>query len=73
MKIKIYIDYFSFFHFYCIIITEQIEFNDKIKKLIDNEDNEVLDEGYYEWKIEDWNSIPTYQYSPVFDVANYKW
>ncbi|OUM58497.1 hypothetical protein PIROE2DRAFT_64371 [Piromyces sp. E2] len=40
---------------------EQHEFIEKIKNLIDNENNEVLEEGFYEWKINDWDGDNDFQ------------
>jgi len=39
----------------------------------DDNVHEIIAEDYYEWKIEDWNSIGQKEYSPEFIIGNNKW
>jgi len=37
------------------------------------ENNEILNEDYYEWKIDDFSDINNKKLSPEFIILNYKW
>lgn len=64
-----------FFHniilFLLYVILEQ--YIEELKSLINNEGHEVVNEGYYEWKIEDWNSLQIEEFSDEFEINNNKW
>jgi hypothetical protein len=47
-----------------------------LKGLINNaNDNEedIIEEGYYEWLIKDWDDLENIVYSPEFMIGEYKW
>ncbi|OUM60848.1 hypothetical protein PIROE2DRAFT_13290, partial [Piromyces sp. E2] len=49
---------------------------EELKSLIksnNNITNKIISEGYYEWKIENWNNIENIKYGPEFLIGNYKW
>jgi len=37
------------------------------------ENNEIINEDYYEWKIDNFSDIINYKSSPLFNLLNYKW
>ena len=46
----------------------------EIKELIEEKkDTTILVEDYYEWKIEDWSNLNDKEYSPIFNIGDYKW
>ncbi|ORX78276.1 hypothetical protein BCR32DRAFT_295128 [Anaeromyces robustus] len=46
---------------------------DKLKKLINDNDKEIADEDYYEWKVDDLDVHDTLEFSPNFLIGGYKW
>ncbi|OUM59888.1 hypothetical protein PIROE2DRAFT_14473 [Piromyces sp. E2] len=44
-----------------------------ILNMIINDGNEPLKDGFYEWKIENWNKLMNGEYSPTFEICNHKW
>jgi len=44
-----------------------------LKSSIANDDLEIENEVYYEWKIENWNQLSNIELSPDFSTGNYKW
>ena len=62
------------FNYYTYIITiDQLEFLNKMKSIIVNDDKEVCKEGFYEWKIKKWNELGTYKLSPTFYIGDCAW
>ncbi|ORX78580.1 hypothetical protein BCR32DRAFT_294960 [Anaeromyces robustus] len=54
---------------------EEIYINE-LKSMIMNtnySDKDILDEGFYEWKIQNWDQINNYKSSPDFVVGNNNW
>jgi len=45
----------------------------QIKTYVDDEGCEIIGDGLYEWKIDQWNKMPTYKYSPEFHLVGHKW
>jgi len=48
----------------------------KLESIIDNEEFEILNKGYYEWKIKNWKGRSAYNCkinSMQFINGNYKW
>ena len=41
-----------------------------IESSINDEGQEVLESGYYEWKIDNWNDN---EFSSTFELCGYKW
>jgi hypothetical protein len=54
-------------------IKERKEVINKIESLIQNEGLEILNEGYYEWKIKNWKQLSDKKCSPEFTIGNYNW
>jgi len=50
---------------------------EELKRMMESDTapaDEVVDEGYYEWPIEDWDSLlEKKEYSPEFKIGGYKW
>eukprot|EP00833_Pecoramyces_ruminatium_P009618 jgi/Orpsp1_1/1183650/evm.model.c7180000086149.1 len=52
------------------------QYYEELKSLIKNDkmkNNKIVNENYYEWQIESWNSIDNLKYSPEFLIGDYKW
>ncbi|ORY37152.1 hypothetical protein LY90DRAFT_511342 [Neocallimastix californiae] len=50
------------------------QFKEKLRNLIKNvENNEIIEEDYYEWKIENFSNIQNHKSSPEFEILNHKW
>jgi len=56
-----------------LINIERKEVINKIESLIQNEGLEILNEGYYEWKIKNWKQLSDKKCSPEFTIGNYNW
>jgi hypothetical protein len=59
---------------YVIIYKPEKEYCiNEVKNEINNENYEVLNDGIYEWKINNWDQITNREYSPVFSICNHEW
>jgi hypothetical protein len=57
-------------------INEEKDIVKKLESIIDNEEFEILNKGYYEWKIKNWKGRSAYNCkinSMQFINGNYKW
>jgi len=48
----------------------------QLKEYIDTEEikgDKIIGEDYYEWKIDNWESLNELEESPEFEIGNYKW
>ena len=52
---------------------EEKETVKKLESIIDNEEFEILNKGYYEWKIKNWQQLSKKSSSTQFKIGNYKW
>lgn len=71
-----------FFHYHHIVFpniwknSRKKKFIRHLKKNIDDEDRELVTEGFYEWTIEDWDKISKSDkevVGPTFNVDNHEW
>jgi len=46
---------------------------EKIKNSVDNEQRIFESDGFFEWKIEDWNQLSIVEISSKFTIGNLKW
>ncbi|ORX40434.1 hypothetical protein BCR36DRAFT_364616 [Piromyces finnis] len=57
-----------------MLITEDQYINRLKNSLHDDADNKnVLDEGFFEWEINNWSSLKVFEVSPTFNIGNYTW
>ncbi|ORX81441.1 hypothetical protein BCR32DRAFT_268290 [Anaeromyces robustus] len=49
------------------------EYINRLKNLIKDNNEEILDEGFYEWKIYNWSDLKIFEASPTFDMGGYTW
>ncbi|KAG4086399.1 hypothetical protein H8356DRAFT_1297859 [Neocallimastix lanati (nom. inval.)] len=49
------------------------QFINKLKNSIEDDNEDIIGEGYYEWKIDDWKGLRIFQVSPTFTIGDYKW
>jgi len=48
-------------------------YEEELRHALRNKNNEVESEGFYEWKIENWNELANIEKSPEFTVGDNKW
>eukprot|EP00833_Pecoramyces_ruminatium_P011184 jgi/Orpsp1_1/1185216/evm.model.c7180000092818.1 len=54
--------------------TTNSQFKKELENLIPKIENiEIINEDYYEWKIDNFSSIQNNKISPKFNILNYKW
>ncbi|OUM56210.1 hypothetical protein PIROE2DRAFT_19281 [Piromyces sp. E2] len=56
-----------------MLITEDQYINRLKNTLQDNDNEKVLDEGFFEWEVNNWNSLRVFEVSPTFNIGNYTW
>eukprot|EP00833_Pecoramyces_ruminatium_P018562 jgi/Orpsp1_1/1192594/evm.model.d7180000094493.1 len=49
------------------------EFIKKLERSIEDDNEDVIGEGYFEWKINDWEGLRIFQVSPTFTIGDYNW
>ncbi|ORX62479.1 HECT-domain-containing protein [Anaeromyces robustus] len=49
------------------------QYMENIKSCINDENHEILNEFFYEWKINNWDKLSNNEYSPEFYIENHKW
>ncbi|ORX75576.1 hypothetical protein BCR32DRAFT_271830, partial [Anaeromyces robustus] len=52
---------------------EKEQYIEEIKSLIKDENHNILNEGYYEWKIEDWKKLSNEKFTQNFIIGEHKW
>lgn len=56
------------------------QYIDELKDIFNSDntnEDEIIDENYFEWEISDWNKLVNYsngpKFSPIFTVGGYRW
>jgi ankyrin repeat protein len=57
----------------CTYKYEKEHYNKDLKDIIKVNTNKFINDGYYEWNIDNWNSFISGSYSPEFNVGGHKW
>jgi len=65
-------------YYYCTLLFKILDkaiYVEKLKKILDKEEinNTIIDEKFYEWKIENWEKNDGIMYSSEFSANNHKW
>jgi len=56
-----------------ICLYEKEPYVDKLISSINDENQSIQYDGFYEWKIEKWNYLFYEEYSPIFKIGNSRW
>ncbi|OUM59886.1 hypothetical protein PIROE2DRAFT_14471 [Piromyces sp. E2] len=52
---------------------EKEQYLEELKNFINDNGNEIINDGYYEWNIDEWNKLQNNNLSEEFEIGNHKW